>query len=89
MKKLGHLGIDQYGQEYTLGMYPRKELKEKYCLTGKIYKMYCDTTSGAVREKGYVIGKLWITLYSVYQWKNSPDKSTNKRRNKNARVSVS
>ena len=68
-EKIGHLGIDQNGQTYVLGMNPRKELKEKYHLPGKISKMYCDKVDGKTHELGYTIGDFWVNIYSVTNWK--------------------
>lgn len=68
-KTLGFIGIDQHGEHYYIDKYPRKELKEKYYLTGKVSKMYCDTKDGKCKEKGYVIGNRWINLYRLHEWK--------------------
>lgn len=64
MKK-DHMGIDQYGETYhALGKNPRKALLERL---GKTHanKMYRDDAKGNARHVGYVIGRLWITLYQV------------------------
>ncbi len=67
------LGIDQYGNYYRLGKYPRKELLErlgrKHC-----QKMYCDTNSGESKHIGYVIAGLWITLLEVYPFSSTKNK---------------
>lgn len=65
--KLGYLGIDQHGQHYKIDRHPRKELLEQL---GRSHasKMYCDTTDGKVREKGYIIAGLWIEIYQVHSW---------------------
>ena len=68
-KTIGYIGIDQYGSHYHIDKSPLKELKEKYCLPGKVSKMYCDNTDGETKEKGYVIGNLWIGLYRLIEWK--------------------
>jgi len=66
---LGYLGIDQYGQHYTIKKHPRKELLEQLGST-HASKMYVDLKSGGSREKGYVISGLWIDVYQVHLWKN-------------------
>lgn len=66
--KLGYIGIDQYGQHYTLKKHPRKELMEQLgCKHAS--KMYVDTKSGETRVKGYVIAKHWIDVYEIHEWK--------------------
>jgi len=65
--KLGYLGIDQHGTHYHIKKHPRKELLEQLGCT-HADKMYCDTTSGKAREKGYVIKGLWIDVYQVHTW---------------------
>ena len=58
-----YMGIDQYGQTYHHLLHPRKDLLEK--LGSKhADKMYRDTDDGP-KHVGYVIRKLWITLYEV------------------------
>jgi hypothetical protein len=66
--RLGYLGIDQYGQTYTLNKHPRKELLE-YLGKTTAKKMFVDTTSGDSRHLGYVIGNLWIRILEVHAWK--------------------
>lgn len=65
---LGYLGVDQYGQTYTIKKSPRKELLEQLGAS-HADKMYCDTTDGRVRHTGYVISRLWINVYAVSEWK--------------------
>ena len=63
MKRI--MGIDQYRQTYhNLGKYPRKELLERLGYT-KAHKMYRDKKDGSSVHCGYVIGGLWIDLYTV------------------------
>ena len=65
---LGYLGIDQYNNKYHMDKYPRKELLEQ--LGSKhADKMYCDLKNGGVREKGYIISGLWISIYRISTWK--------------------
>lgn len=60
-----HFGIDQYGNTYfNLGDYPRKELIERIG-SKHASKMYRDCTDGSSRHIGYVIGGLWIELYTM------------------------
>ncbi len=67
--KLGYLGIDQYGQHYNIKAHPRKELPGQLGLK-HADKMYCETTDGKIRDKGYIIGGLWIDIHEVHSWKN-------------------
>ena len=68
MEQFGFIGIDQYGNHYTIDKHPRKELLEELGFK-HASKMYCDLKSGGVRHKGYVIGNHWINVYRVCQWK--------------------
>lgn len=59
-----YMALDQYGQTYhALGRYPRKALLERLARKHAA-KMYVDTAKGA-RHIGWVIGKLWLTVYGV------------------------
>ena len=61
------MGIDQYGQtHHALGAHPRKELMKRLG-TSHVEKMYADTAEGT-KHVGYVIGRLWVTLYKVEPW---------------------
>jgi hypothetical protein len=59
------MGVDQYGETYhDLGKHPRKELLRRLgyqCAT----RMYRDKKDGSNVACGYVIGRLWISLYRV------------------------
>ena len=59
-----YMAIDQYGQTYHGLTHPRKDLLERL---GRSHadKMYVDTKSGDIAHVGYVIGGLWLTLYTV------------------------
>jgi hypothetical protein len=60
------MGIDQYGKTYhNLGKYPRKELLERLGYKKAADKMYRDKKDGSTVHCGYVIGGLWIDLYTV------------------------
>ena len=67
MKVLGHLGIDQQGRTFLLGMHPRKDLMEQL---GRKHasKMYVDTKTGDCRHVGYVVGKCWVRVHAVCAW---------------------
>ena len=59
------MAIDQNGFCFPdLGKHPRKELMErlgsKHCS-----KMFVDTKDGKTYHCGYVIGRLWLTLFEV------------------------
>jgi hypothetical protein len=59
------MGRDQYGQYYhDLGRHPRKELMNRIGRS-HVAKMYQDCKDGSSKHVGYIIGGLWITLYSV------------------------
>ena len=61
------IAIDQYGQVHKIrGEQPRKELLE---LFGKASakKIYRDKKSGGSVHIGYVVGGLWLTLYSIFE----------------------
>lgn len=68
--KVGYLGVNQYGQKYTMYKHPRKELLEILGAT-KAEKMYVDKKDGSSVHVGYVIGDEWITVYEVHQWKET------------------
>ena len=60
-----HMAIDQYGHTYHgLGAHPRKELLKRL---GRSHaeRMYCDKSDGTAVHVGYIIGGLWLTLYTV------------------------
>ena len=65
--KLGYLGTDQYGNNFSMSKHPRKELMEQLGYKSA-RKMYVDTVSGDTRHTGYVIGDHWINVYEVHQW---------------------
>ncbi|MFA5382418.1 MAG: hypothetical protein WC356_04575 [Candidatus Micrarchaeia archaeon] len=74
-RKLGYIGIDQYGTSYRGLKYPRKDLLDKL---GRKHadKMWADVLHNGVYEKnepkrhhiGYIIAGLWIRVYTVYDW---------------------
>jgi hypothetical protein len=62
------IGIDQYGTTYhNLGQFPRKELLIRL---GRRHasKIYVDKKNGTTVHIGYIIGSLWITLYTIKQF---------------------
>lgn len=62
------MGIDQYGQTYhALGKHPRKALLEKLGYK-HAQKMYIDKKDGSTKHVGYIIGGLWIDLFTVEPW---------------------
>lgn len=68
------MGIDQYGRTYhNLGRWPRRELLNRLGRK-RASKMYVDR-DGSVVHAGYVIAGLWVTLYSVHDWKGTNGKS--------------
>lgn len=70
MRQLGYMGVDQYGNTYHLDKHPRKELIEKIG-GGRVSKMYQDTKDGKTMHVGYVIGRHWVDVYRVCQWKEA------------------
>lgn len=61
------IGIDQYGNHCHIpGIHPRKELMQ-ICYSKSVNKMYVDTEAGITKHVGYVVGKLWITLYTEWE----------------------
>jgi len=66
-----HMAIDQYGHTYhALGKYPRKGLLEK--LNRKhASKMYADKKDGRTVHIGWIIGGLWLTVYTVERMENA------------------
>lgn len=59
------MGIDQFGHHYDdLGKHPRKTLMERLGRK-RAQKMYQDCRSGESKHVGYIIGTMWITLYTV------------------------
>ena len=61
----GIMGVDQYGETYhNLGKHPRKELLRRLGYRSAV-KMYRDKKDGSTVSYGYVIGRLWISLYRV------------------------
>jgi hypothetical protein len=63
-RKPQFMAIDQYGQTYHGLNHPRKDLLSQL---GRRHatKMYIDHKDGKTFHVGYVIGGLWLTLYSV------------------------
>ena len=65
-----YMAVDQYGQTYHGLKHPRKDLLARL---GRRHaeKMYCDTTNGKTRHKGYVIAGLWLSVYRVSPWQTA------------------
>lgn len=60
-----YMGIDQHGTTYhNLGRSPRKALLDRLGKS-KASPMFIDKPGGRSVRIGYVIGRLWITLYEV------------------------
>lgn len=64
------MGMDQYGNYFhdipDVGI--TKHLKEKFGLTGRVSRMFCDGKNGETFHVGYVIGNHWVTLLRVEPW---------------------
>jgi len=58
------MAIDQYGTTYHNLISPRKDLCKRM---GRQHadKIYQDKKDGSVVHVGYIIGRLWLTLYTV------------------------
>ena len=67
MQNLGIMGIDQYGTHYDGLVHPRRDLLARLGYK-HAEKMFQDSRDGNVKHVGYVIGGLWITLYTVCSW---------------------
>ncbi len=65
MRIKGKLLIDQYDTVYRGNSL--KDIKDKYGLTGRIYKMYLDDKKHNSVHIGYVIGHNWLTVYNICQ----------------------
>ena len=61
------MGIDQYGYHYDGLVHPRKDLMTRIG-SKHVNKMYVDKINGKTVHCGYVIGRLWITIYEVKPW---------------------
>ena len=63
------MGIDQYGTTYhALGPHPRRELLRRLGRK-RADKMYRDSkVTGQSRHVGYIIGQLWVELFTVGTW---------------------
>ena len=60
-----HMAIDQYGTTYHgLGAHPRKALLDRLSRS-TARRMYVDGADGATYHVGWVIGGLWLNVYSV------------------------
>lgn len=71
--ELGFLGVDQYGHTYfltarTAGNTARQKLLSMLGAT-KAIRMFVDGADGETKHIGYIVGRLWITLYTVSEWK--------------------
>jgi hypothetical protein len=65
-----HMAIDQYGQTYhALGKHPRKALLARLGRQ-KAQKMYVDTKDGKTYHIGWIIARLWLTVYKVQRMEN-------------------
>jgi len=63
---IGYMGIDQHGTHYdNLDLKsPRQDLMNR--LGARTAKpMFVDLKSGGSRQVGWVIGKLWVSVYAV------------------------
>lgn len=66
-----YMAIDQYGQAYhSLGEHPRKALLTRLGKTSA-QRMYRDKKDGKSVHIGWIIGGLWLTLYTVTPVENA------------------
>ncbi len=65
--RLGYLGIDQWGNHFTILTRPRKELMKQIGIK-HVGKMYIDLKDGKSEHIGYVVGKHWVTIYEIFPW---------------------
>ena len=61
MKAEYGVAISQYGERFYFGKYCRKDLSRQ--VPGEVRKMFADCGPKVV-QVGYVIGKLWLTVYT-------------------------
>ena len=59
-----YMAVDQYGNTFHGLKHPRKDLMSRIG-SKHADKMYVDLKSGGSRQKGYVIGKHWLSVYEV------------------------
>ena len=62
-----YMAIDQHGNTFHGLEYPRRDLLARLGYKHAA-KMYRDTKGGGARHAGYVIGGLWLSVYSVLPW---------------------
>ena len=73
---MNFMAVDQYGQTYHGLKNPRKDLLERL---GRAHadKIYTDKKGGGTFHIGYVIGRLWLTIYRVGPWKEEEKEEKN------------
>lgn len=62
------MGVDQFGNTYHGLKNPRKDLIDKIG-SKSVSKMYVDKKSGGTKHVGYVVGRHWVSVYKVSEWK--------------------
>ena len=74
-RKLGYIGIDQYGQVYKNLKHPRKDLLARLDRkhAAKMYEDIKITEHGKIPQMrqhhiGYVIAGCWIRVYTISDW---------------------
>ena len=70
-----YMATDQYGNTFHGLKHPRKDLMEKIG-SKHVEKMYVDLKSGGSRQKGYVIGGHWLSVYEVTPMGSKKKKGT-------------
>jgi hypothetical protein len=73
------VAIDQYGHEYLIEKYPRKELLE-YFNTTHASNMYVDDANGEPIHIGYVIRGYWLEVYSKQRMKKEGNRWVERKR---------
>ena len=73
--KLGYMARSQHGTTYHLTnpkKSPRAQLLLK-CGSKHADRMYVDNIDGISKQRGYIVGREWFTIYEVHDWA-APDK---------------
>lgn len=67
--KHAYIAIDQHGQNYNIGYAaPRKWLLNFFCRQ-HADKMYQDDKNGNPVHTGYIIAKMWLSVYKITPFK--------------------
>lgn len=68
---LGYIAIDQYGTTYQIGNNPPRKWLLNFFGATKADKMFVEKKDGTTKHIGYVIQKLWISVFKICDWKEN------------------